>query len=177
MDNCQSGCPCDDNHYNCTLYTTTTATTTTTAPILDDEYIDDLTAGKLVTIGKEVPNLSLRQLNPSFNLGNVLDGECFSYNSYLNSHSESPFNNAYHESISTSASTPQACINYCKSNFDDQYTYAIIQSSSCYCGNAPPDIESSSCSTPCSGDSSKICGGSGSSASFYTVPNQSEFCN
>lgn len=54
MDNCQSGCPCEDNHYNCTLYTTTTTSTTpptTTAPILGDEYIDDLTAGKLVTIG------------------------------------------------------------------------------------------------------------------------------
>ena len=52
MDNCQSGCPCEDNHYNCTLYTTTQPTTSTTAPILGDEQIDDLTAGKLVTIGK-----------------------------------------------------------------------------------------------------------------------------
>ena len=55
MDNCQSGCPCEDDHYNCTLYTTTTPSTTTltTAPILEDDYIDDLTAGKLVTVGKK----------------------------------------------------------------------------------------------------------------------------
>ena len=56
MDHCQSGCPCEDDHYNCTLYTTTTVKTTTEAPITtepidDDEYIDDLTAGKIVTIG------------------------------------------------------------------------------------------------------------------------------
>ena len=55
MDNCQSGCPCEDDHYNCTLYTTTTTPPTgmTTAPILGDDYIDDLTAGKLVTIGEK----------------------------------------------------------------------------------------------------------------------------
>ena len=53
MDNCQSGCPCQDDHYNCTLFTTTTTPSTTTAPILGDDYIDDLTAGKLVTIGKK----------------------------------------------------------------------------------------------------------------------------
>ena len=67
MDNCEFGCPCEDNHYNCTLYTTGARTTTTaypspttdavvsTTPVLDidDDYIDDLTAGKLVTIGKK----------------------------------------------------------------------------------------------------------------------------
>ena len=54
MDYCQSGCPCEDDHYNCTSYTTTklqtfTEVTLTTAPT--DDYIDDLTAGKIVTIG------------------------------------------------------------------------------------------------------------------------------
>ena len=62
MDNCQSGCPCEDNHYNCTLYTTTSttisATGMTTAPILGDDYIDDLTAGKLVTVGKKDSTLT-----------------------------------------------------------------------------------------------------------------------
>ena len=113
----------------------------------------------------------------SFVSGNALDGDCFSYTSYLNDFSERPYSNVYHGSISTSASTPQECINYCKSysTYVDQFTYAIIQSSTCRCGNAPPFIESSSCTYSCSGDSSKTCGGSGSSASFYTIPNQSEF--
>lgn len=162
MDNCQSGCPCEDNHYNCTLYTTTTTKTTTTsittAPILGDDYIDDLTAGKLVTIG------------------NVLDGECFSYTSYLNDHDEYKYNN-FHHVASSSITTPQACINFCKSNYQEQYAYAGIQSTNCYCGNVPPYIESGSCTTSCSGDSSKTCGGSGSSTNVYTVANQKQLCD
>ena len=83
----------------------------------------------------------------------------------------------YNRKTSSSASTPQECINYCKSSssYEEQYTYAVIQSTDCWCGNAPPFIESSSCTYSCSGDSSKTCGGSGSSATFYSIPNQSEF--
>lgn len=82
----------------------------------------------------------------------------------------------YHVSVSSSA-TPQECINACKSAYEEQYTYANIQSNSCRCGNLPPYIESISCTTSCSGDSSKTCGGSGSSANFYTVSNQSKSYN
>ena len=106
--------------------------------------------------------------------GNVLDGECFSYISYLNDYDNYKYNNVYHRSAS--ATTPQACINYCKSIYQEQYTYAGIQSSTCYCGNVPPYMEADySCTTACSGDSSKTCGGSGSSANWYTVSNQSKF--
>ena len=80
--------------------------------------------------------------------------------------------------VSLSASTPHGCINYCKLNYEEQYSYAGIQSNTCYCGNVPPSTlhESTGCTTPCSGDSSKTCGGSGSSTNFYTVSNQSRYC-
>ena len=109
-------------------------------------------------------------------LGNVLDGECFSYTSYLNDHSEYGYNNVHH--VSGSASTPIECINYCKSNYQEQNTYAGVQSDTCYCANVPPYMEADyACTTACSGDSSKTCGGSGSSTNWYTVSNQSEFLN
>ena len=108
-----------------------------------------------------------------FFLGNVLDGECFSYYSYLNDHDEYRYNYVHHRS-SISATTPQQCVNHCKSFALENYANASIQSSSCWCGNVPPYIESSNCTTTCSGDSSKTCGGSGYSATFYTVHNQSK---
>ena len=125
----------------------------------------------LLSVRKSQTCFSTTNLNV---LGNVLDGQCFLYTSYLNDHSESPYNNFYHRS-STSTTTPQACINYCKSAYQEQYAYAGIQSTNCYCGNVPPYIESGSCTTACSGDSSKTCGGSGSSTNVYTVSNQSKF--
>ena len=40
-----------------------TISTTTTAPILDDEYIDDLTAGKLITVGKKASYFAVQSLH------------------------------------------------------------------------------------------------------------------
>ena len=114
--------------------------------------------------------------NESIVLGNVLDGECFSYYSYLNDFPDYRYDFVHHRDAVT-VTKPQDCINHCKTVYNEQYTYASIQSNSCYCGNVPPYIESANCTIPCSGDSSKTCGGSGYSANFYTVSNQSKYCN
>ena len=113
--------------------------------------------------------------NESFVLGNVLDGECFSHYSYLNDHDEFKYNDVHHKDTIATVSKPQDCINHCKTVFEEQYTYANIQSNSCWCGNVPPYIKSANCTIPCSGDASKTCGGPSYSSNFYTVSNQSEY--
>ena len=107
-----------------------------------------------------------------YHSGEVLDGECYSSESYLNYFDNHRYNNVFHREFT--ATTPQACINTCKTDIEDQFSYAGIHGTSCYCGNVHPYLEADSCTTPCEGDNSKTCGGPNNSTNFYTISNQSK---
>jgi len=61
--------------------------------------------------------------------------------------------------------TPQWCNNYCQG-----YTYFGLQTGQCHCGSGNYALygPSSSCTSPCSGNSAVMCGGSWTNSVYYT---------
>lgn len=70
-------------------------------------------------------------------------------------------------STTTSTMTPQSCAAYCT---NAGYEVSGVEyGSQCYCDHLLPTTSSSNCNVPCSGDSSKICGGANALNVVYTA--------